>query len=241
MLLQGSIFRELFTSSVGLMLPDEVNKTGVSDTTLIDFQELHQDRLNLLLALAKEYDVNREQISLDERAFFRGSFYIMRLYLKPTYETLFEMLKYSSWRVAFFCPSYVFTFIIFSITIISKTTSGLYALVIIIHLFMFYTHVSLIVTSLDLLQLLHYVLTSYNAFGQGGDNNLGDDTPGASCVSCICSKNHKLSATDQATGSGGFHLLKQQELRKTQSGAQQRSHMFQQQRGSLRRNPKHRC
>ncbi|KAL0647871.1 hypothetical protein Bca4012_046162 [Brassica carinata] len=88
---------------------------------------------------------------------------------------------------------------------------GLYALVIIIHLFM------------------------------GGDNNLGDDTPGASCVSCICSKNHKLSATDQATGSGGFHLLKQQELRKTQSGAQQRSHMFQQQRGSLRRNPKHRC
>ncbi|KAG2295310.1 hypothetical protein Bca52824_041979 [Brassica carinata] len=29
-----------------------------------------------------------------------------------------------------------------------------------------------------------------------------DDTPGASCVSCICSKNHKLSATDQATGSG---------------------------------------
>nr|VDD33706.1 unnamed protein product [Brassica oleracea] len=78
-------------------------------------------------------------------------------------------------------------------------------------------------------------------FQEGGDNNLGDDTPGASCVSCICSKNHKLSATDQATGSGGFHLLKQQELRKTQSGAQQRSHMFQQQRGSLRRNPKHRC
>ncbi|KAF2539478.1 hypothetical protein F2Q68_00022738 [Brassica cretica] len=75
----------------------------------------------------------------------------------------------------------------------------------------------------------------------GGDNNLGDDTPGASCVSCICSKNHKLSATNHATGSGGFHLLKQQELRKTQSGAQQRSHMFQQQRGSLRRNPKHRC
>uniref|UniRef100_M4EFD3 Uncharacterized protein n=1 Tax=Brassica campestris TaxID=3711 RepID=M4EFD3_BRACM len=76
---------------------------------------------------------------------------------------------------------------------------------------------------------------------EGGDNNLGDDTPGASCVSCICSKNHKLSTTDQATGSGGFHLLKQQELRKTQSGAQQRSHMFQQQRGSLRMNPKHRC
>nr|VDC84005.1 unnamed protein product [Brassica rapa] len=83
----------------------------------------------------------------------------------------------------------------------------------------------------SLLQLLHYM----------GDNNLGDDTPGASCVSCICSKNHKLSATDQATCSGGFHLLKQQELRKTQSGAQQRSHMFQQQRGSLRRNPKHKC
>ncbi|CAF1703099.1 unnamed protein product, partial [Brassica napus] len=39
-------------------------------------------------------------------------------------------------------------------------------------------------------------------FQEGGDNNLGDDTPGASCVSCICSKNHKLSATDQATGSG---------------------------------------
>ncbi|WZZ41750.1 hypothetical protein YC2023_038009 [Brassica napus] len=35
----------------------------------------------------------------------------MRHALKPTYETLFEMLKYSSWRVAFFCPSYVFTFI----------------------------------------------------------------------------------------------------------------------------------
>ncbi|CAG7900470.1 unnamed protein product [Brassica rapa] len=105
----------------------------------------------------------------------------MRHALKPTYETLFEMLKYSSWRVAFF---------------------------------------------------VHPMC---------GDNNLGDDTPGASCVSCICSKNHKLSATDQATCSGGFHLLKQQELRKTQSGAQQRSHMFQQQRGSLRRNPKHKC
>ncbi|CAH8388044.1 unnamed protein product [Eruca vesicaria subsp. sativa] len=25
----------------------------------------------------------------------------------------------------------------------------------------------------------------------------------ATCVSCICSKSHKLSATDQATGSGG--------------------------------------
>ncbi|WZZ23660.1 hypothetical protein YC2023_007061 [Brassica napus] len=83
--------------------------------------------------------------------------------------------------------------------------------------------------------------TVANEICESGDNNLGDDTPGASCVSCICSKNHKLSATDQATGSGGFHLLKQQELRKTQSGAQQRSHMFQQQRGSLRRNPKHRC
>ncbi|CAF2156772.1 unnamed protein product [Brassica napus] len=83
--------------------------------------------------------------------------------------------------------------------------------------------------------------TVANEICESGDNNLGDDTPGASCVSCICSKNHKLSATDQATCSGGFHLLKQQELRKTQSGAQQRSHMFQQQRGSLRRNPKHKC
>ena len=35
----------------------------------------------------------------------------MRHALKPTYETLFEMLKYSSWRVAFFCPSYVLIFI----------------------------------------------------------------------------------------------------------------------------------
>ncbi|KAH0916992.1 hypothetical protein HID58_024652, partial [Brassica napus] len=83
--------------------------------------------------------------------------------------------------------------------------------------------------------------TVANEICESGDNNLGDDTPGASCVSCICSKNHKLSATDQATCSGGFYLLKQQELRKTQSGAQQRSHMFQQQRGSLRRNTKHKC
>uniref|UniRef100_A0A0D3BZ13 Uncharacterized protein n=2 Tax=Brassica oleracea var. oleracea TaxID=109376 RepID=A0A0D3BZ13_BRAOL len=73
------------------------------------------------------------------------------------------------------------------------------------------------------------------------DNNLGDDMPGATCVSCICSKRHKLSETDQATGSCGVHLLKQQELMNTRSGAQQRSHMFQQQRGSLRRNPKHIC
>ncbi|CAN6838157.1 unnamed protein product, partial [Brassica oleracea] len=65
----------------------------------------------------------------------------------------------------------------------------------------------------------------FNAFGQGRDNNLGDDMPGATCVSCICSKSHKLSATDQATGSCGVHLLKQQELRNTRSGAQQRSHM----------------
>ncbi|CAN6830209.1 unnamed protein product [Brassica oleracea] len=84
-------------------------------------------------------------------------------------------------------------------------------------------------------------LISYNAFGQGRDNNLGDDMPGATCVSCICSKRHKLSETDQATGSCGVHLLKQQELMNTRSGAQQRSHMFQQQRGSLRRNPKHIC
>ncbi|WZZ53072.1 hypothetical protein YC2023_053179 [Brassica napus] len=73
------------------------------------------------------------------------------------------------------------------------------------------------------------------------DNNLGDDMPGATCVSCICSKRHKLSETDQATGSCGVHLRKQQELRNTRSGVQQRSHMFQQQRGSLRRNPKHIC
>ncbi|WZZ53075.1 hypothetical protein YC2023_053182 [Brassica napus] len=73
------------------------------------------------------------------------------------------------------------------------------------------------------------------------DNNLGDDMPGATCVSFICSKRHKLSETDQATGSCGVHLRKQQELRKTRSGVQQRSHMFQQQRGSLRRNPKHIC
>ncbi|CAF1857010.1 unnamed protein product [Brassica napus] len=120
-----------------------------------------------------------------------------------------------------------------------------------------YTHVSLIATSLALLQLWHYMLTnsfsyyvlflltysliSYNAFGQGRDNNLGDDMPGATCVSCICSKRHKLSETDQATGSCGVHLRKQQELRNTRSGVQQRSHMFQQQRGSLRRNPKHIC
>ncbi|CAN6838153.1 unnamed protein product [Brassica oleracea var. botrytis] len=84
-------------------------------------------------------------------------------------------------------------------------------------------------------------LISYNAFGQGRDNNLGDDMPGATCVSCICSKRHKLSETDQATGSCGVHLRKQQELRNTRSGVQQRSHMFQQQRGSLRRNPKHIC
>ncbi|CAF1857047.1 unnamed protein product [Brassica napus] len=84
-------------------------------------------------------------------------------------------------------------------------------------------------------------LISYNAFGQGRDNNLGDDMPGATCVSFICSKRHKLSETDQATGSCGVHLRKQQELRKTRSGVQQRSHMFQQQRGSLRRNPKHIC
>nr|VDC95211.1 unnamed protein product [Brassica rapa] len=92
-----------------------------------------------------------------------------------------------------------------------------------------------------LLSSIYSWLVLYACFFDRGDNNLGDDTPGASCVSCICSKNHKLSATDQATCSGGFHLLKQQELRKTQSGAQQRSHMFQQQRGSLRRNPKHKC
>ncbi|KAF3581990.1 hypothetical protein DY000_02033180 [Brassica cretica] len=73
------------------------------------------------------------------------------------------------------------------------------------------------------------------------DNNLGEDMPGATCVSCICSKRHKLSETDQATGSCGVHLLKQQELRNTRAGAQKRSHMFQQQRGSLRRNPKHIC
>ncbi|CDY66492.1 BnaCnng51080D [Brassica napus] len=89
---------------------------------------------------------------------------------------------------------------------------------------------SCMVSYLALLQLWHYM-----------DNNLGDDMPGATCVSCICSKRHKLSETDQATGSCGVHLRKQQELRNTRSGVQQRSHMFQQQRGSLRRNPKHIC
>ncbi|KAH0885282.1 hypothetical protein HID58_061378 [Brassica napus] len=108
--------------------------------------------------------------------------------------------------------------------------SSIYSwLVSFIHTFL-YTHVSLIATSLALLQLWHYM-----------DNNLGDDMPGATCVSCICSKRHKLSETDQATGSCGVHLRKQQELRNTRSGVQQRSHMFQQQRGSLRRNPKHIC
>ncbi|KAH0885288.1 hypothetical protein HID58_061384 [Brassica napus] len=92
-----------------------------------------------------------------------------------------------------------------------------------------------------LLSSIYSCLISYNAFGQGRDNNLGDDMPGATCVSFICSKRHKLSETDQATGSCGVHLRKQQELRKTRSGVQQRSHMFQQQRGSLRRNPKHIC
>ncbi|CAN6979252.1 unnamed protein product [Brassica oleracea var. botrytis] len=148
---------------------------------------------------------------------------------------------------------------VFSITIISKTTSFFLSNILLFSnksatssilkniwnrasmLWLLSSIYSWLVLYTSLLQLLHYILTSYNAFGQGGDSNLGDDTPGASCVSCICSKNHKLSTTDQATGSGGFHLLKQQELSKTQSGAQQRSHMFQQPRGSLRRNPNHRC
>ncbi|KAG2273882.1 hypothetical protein Bca52824_056437 [Brassica carinata] len=63
------IVQDLSRSVAGFLIQEgtettllQVNKTGVSDTTLIDFQELHQDRLNLLLALAKEYDVNREQV-----------------------------------------------------------------------------------------------------------------------------------------------------------------------------------
>nr|VDC95209.1 unnamed protein product [Brassica rapa] len=70
-LLQGSIF--LFTSSVGLMLPEEG-----------DDGEVHSTDNEALSIVSYRIEWN------------------MRHALKPTYETLFEMLKYSSWRVAFF-------------------------------------------------------------------------------------------------------------------------------------------
>ncbi|KAL0897404.1 hypothetical protein Bca101_081365 [Brassica carinata] len=37
------------------------------------------------------------------------------------------------------------------------------------------------------------------------NNNLGDDMPKATCVSCIYSRSYKLCATDQAIGSGDVH------------------------------------
>ncbi|RID70721.1 hypothetical protein BRARA_C02720 [Brassica rapa] len=100
-------------------------KTGVSDITLNDFEEGYfslslEDRGKLLLALAKEYDVNREQVrelikqylgletplASDDDAELHSSpkketsssvFYrvewSLRHALKPTYETFFERLN----------------------------------------------------------------------------------------------------------------------------------------------------
>ncbi|KAH0890512.1 hypothetical protein HID58_052941 [Brassica napus] len=99
-------------------------KTGGSDITLNDFEEGYfslslEDRGKLLLALAKEYDVNREQVrelikqylgletpSSDDYAELHSSpkkeasssvFYrvewSLRHALKPTYETFFERLN----------------------------------------------------------------------------------------------------------------------------------------------------
>ncbi|CAA7018419.1 unnamed protein product [Microthlaspi erraticum] len=100
------------------------SKTGVIDITLTDFQEGYfslslEDREKLLLALAKEYDVNREQVrelvkqylgletpSSDDggqqvhspkkealsSVFYRIE-WNLRHALKPTYETLFERLN----------------------------------------------------------------------------------------------------------------------------------------------------
>ncbi|WZY82895.1 malonyl-CoA decarboxylase, mitochondrial [Brassica napus] len=99
-------------------------KTGGSDITLNDFEEGYfslsiEDRKKLLLALAKEYDVNREQVrelikqylgletpSSDDDAELHSSpkkeasssvFYrvewSLRHALKPTYETFFERLN----------------------------------------------------------------------------------------------------------------------------------------------------
>ncbi|VVB07777.1 unnamed protein product [Arabis nemorensis] len=98
------------------------SKTGVSDITLNDFQEGYlslslEDREKLLVLLAKEYDVNREQVrklvkqylgletpdSVDEElsspkkealasVFYRIE-WNLRHSLKPTYEILFERLN----------------------------------------------------------------------------------------------------------------------------------------------------
>ncbi|CAH8356590.1 unnamed protein product [Eruca vesicaria subsp. sativa] len=89
------------------------SKTGVSDITLNDFQEGYsslslEDRGKLLLALAKEYDVNREQVrelikqylgletpSSDDAlssVFYRIE-WNLRHALKPTYESFFERLN----------------------------------------------------------------------------------------------------------------------------------------------------
>ncbi|CAH2071558.1 unnamed protein product [Thlaspi arvense] len=98
------------------------SKTGVMDITLNDFQEGYfslslEDRGKLLLALAKEYDVNREQVrelvkqylGLENPASDDGELHSpkkealtsvfyriewnLKHALKPTYETLFERLN----------------------------------------------------------------------------------------------------------------------------------------------------
>ncbi|OAO97105.1 hypothetical protein AXX17_AT4G06120 [Arabidopsis thaliana] len=92
------------------------SKTGVLDITLNDFQEGYfslslEDREKLLLVLAKEYDVNREQVrelvkqylgletpaSDDDKGALSSVFYRiernLRHALRPTYEVLFERLN----------------------------------------------------------------------------------------------------------------------------------------------------
>ncbi|XP_010422262.1 PREDICTED: malonyl-CoA decarboxylase, mitochondrial-like [Camelina sativa] len=93
------------------------SKTGVLDITLSDFQEGYfnlslEDRGKLLLVLAKEYDVNREQVRElvkqylglenpasddDSKEALSSVFYRternLRQSLRPTYEVLFERLN----------------------------------------------------------------------------------------------------------------------------------------------------
>ncbi|CAN8308428.1 unnamed protein product [Cochlearia groenlandica] len=93
------------------------SKTGVLDITLDEFQEGYfslslEDREKLLLVLAKEYDVNREQVRElvkqylglenptsdgDKEASLSSVFYRiernLRHVLQPTYEVLFERLN----------------------------------------------------------------------------------------------------------------------------------------------------
>ncbi|XP_023636175.1 malonyl-CoA decarboxylase, mitochondrial isoform X2 [Capsella rubella] len=91
------------------------SKTGVLDITLSDFQEGYfslslEDREKLLLELAKEYDVNREQVrelikqylgleksASDDKEVSSSVFYRvernLRHSLRPTYEVLFERLN----------------------------------------------------------------------------------------------------------------------------------------------------